>query len=196
MHRVTDQEYLNRLKEQKDFLCSEIREYEQGKQHFALKMAATLRTMFHNTPNSAPILPDLAKRNGMKIIFKGKDESRIDPYVTLYVGFTVGKKKLLFNAPFLLDKDFEKYWNEIVYVEGSVRYTRKQLVLYAANKLGGVHVDPEIPPRLLHLVDGSVKLISRKYGEETIINQVVYEMALQVCGILHELVPELEKRIG
>ena len=160
-----------------------------------MKMAATLRTIFHKTPNSTPILPDLAERNGYKVFFKGRDQNRIDAFVKLYVGFTVGIKKPLFDAPYLVKKTFQEYWNEIVYVEGNVRYTRKQLVLWAANKLGGAHVDPEIPPELLHLVNGSVKLVSVRYGEETIVNQVVYEMALQVCGILDDLTPKLEKVI-
>lgn len=196
IHRLTDIEYLKKLKTQRDFLGSEIREYEEGKKDFALKIAATLRTIFHKTKHSMPILPDLAERNGCQVFFKGRYQDRIDPYLVLYIGFTVGMKKPLFDAPFLVNKPFKEYWDEVVYVEGRARYTRKQLVLYAANKLGGVHVDPEIPAELLHLVDGSVKLISKKYGEETIINQVVYEMALQVMNLLNQLIPVLEGKIG
>jgi len=95
----------------------------------------------------------------------------------------------------LIDKEFDEYWNEIVYVEGKIRYTRSQLIIWAANKLGGAHVDPEIPSELLHLVDGSVKLVSNRYGEESIINQVTYEMAVQVLIILNDLIPKLEEKI-
>ena len=91
-------------------------------------MAATLRTIFHRTQASTPILPDLAEKYGCGILFKGTDQRRIDPNVVLYIGFTIGKKKPLFDAPFLIHKTFEEYWDEIVYVEGNVRYTRKQLV--------------------------------------------------------------------
>ena len=193
-YNLTDREYIDQLKMQLDFLQSDLNKYESGEKVFAIKIAATLRTIFHNTNVSKAILPDLAKRNGMSISFKGK-KIDIDQYVSSYIGFTVGKKTPLFDAPFLVNKPFIDYWNEIVYLEGRIKYTRKQLVLWAANKLGGAHVDPEIPNNLLHLIDGSVRLISNKYGEETIINQVVYEMALQVINILKQLIPELEKKI-
>jgi len=100
-----------------------------------------------------------------------------------------------FTAPFLVTHDFHKYWNETIYVEGRVRYTRKQLVLYAANKLGGTHVDPEIPADLLRIVQGNVILASRSHGEEIIITRAVYETAYQVLQVLDTLIPQLEKRI-
>jgi len=190
-HLLTDKEYLNQLKIQFSFLQSDLKEYELGKKDFAIKIATTLRTIFHKTGSSNPILPDLAERNGIKIYFKGKRVD-IDEYVVLYIGFTIGNKIPSLDAPFLLNKTFSEYWNEIVYAEGKVRYTRKQLVLWAANKLGGAHVDPEIPDNLFHIINGSVKLISKNFGEEIIINQVVYEMALQVIKILDDLIPKLE----
>ena len=196
-YKLTDRDYLKHLKDQHSFLQSELKEYELGKQHFANKLAATLRTIFHNTTKSTAILPELAERYGAPIYFKGKNP-QIDSYVSLYIGFTVGKKKPLFDAPFLIAKSFQDYWNEIVYLEGrdhKIKYTRKQLVLWAANKLGGSHVGPQIPDDLIHLVDGSRKLISHQYGEETIINQVVYEMALQVDAVLNDLIPKLEHSI-
>ncbi|APC41077.1 hypothetical protein [Clostridium estertheticum] len=196
MYVITDEEYLSRLKDQFDFLKVEFSEYEKGKGHFALKMAATLRTIFHKTDQSLSILPDLATRNGIEIYFKGKDQTRIDAYTSLYIGFTIGQKRPCLDAPFLIKKAFEDYWKEIVYVEGNIRYTRSQLVLWAANKLGGVHVDPRIQDKLLHVIDGSVKLVSGQYGEETIINQVVYEMACQVLIVLEELIPKLESTIN
>lgn len=195
MHQLTDKDYLEQLKSQRDFLRSEIEEYVAGKNHFALKIAATIRTLFHKSKTSTPILPDLAKRYGFTIHFKGRDQSKIDSYVTLYAGFTIGNKNPRFDAPFLIDKEFDQYWNEIVYVEGNIRYTRSQIILWAANKLGGAHVDPMIPPELLHLVDRSVKLVSNRYGEEAIINQVTYEMALQVLRNLNDLIPKLEGKI-
>lgn len=195
MYQLTDKDYLKQLKSQRDFLKSDIDEYVTGKEHFALKIAATIRTLFHKSRTSTPLLPDLAKKYGFTIYFKGRDQSKIDSHVVLYTGFTIGNKTPLFNAPFLIDKEFDEYWNEIVYVEGKIRYTRSQLILWAANKLGGAHVDPIIPPELLHLVNGSVKLVSNRYGEEAIINQVTYEMVLQVIMILDDLIPKLEEKI-
>jgi len=195
MHRLTDREKFEHLKKQRAFLDSEVKEYRNGNASFAVKMAATLRTISHRTPSSTPLLPDLADKYGCKLDFKGRDQSALDENVVLYTGFTIGMREPDFDAPFLVTKTFGDYWNEIVYLEGRMRYTRKQLVLWAGNKLGGDHVDPEIPPELQHIVGGQVKLVSQKYGEETIINQVVYEMALQVLRILDGLLPVLEGKI-
>jgi hypothetical protein len=195
MYQLTDKDYLKQLRSQRDFLKSDIDEYISGKEHFALKIASTIRTLFHKSRTSTPLLPDLPKKYGFPIRFKGRDQSKIDPYVVLYTGFTIGDKTPRFDAPFLIDKEFDEYWNEIVYVEGKIRYTRSQLIIWAANKLGGAHVDPEIPSELLRLVNGSVKLVSSRYGEESIINQVTYEMAVQVFMILNDLIPKLEEKI-
>jgi hypothetical protein len=196
MSQLTDKGYLSRLKEQRDFLRSDIEQYERGQAHFAFKLAGTLRTIFHKTEHSSPILPDLAERYGLQISFKGHRESQIDEFTVLYIGFQVGNLKPDFAAPFLVTQDFHKYWNATIYVEGKIRYTRKQLVLYAANKLGGTHVDPEIPTELLRIVEGNVILSSQSHKEEIIITRAVYETAYQILQILETLIPELERRIS
>lgn len=195
MGQITDVGYLARLREQRDFLQSEIQEYGKGQPHFAYKIASTLRTIFHKTPVSNPILPDLAESYGIKLSFKGNLDGQVDEYVVLYVGFQSGNWPPNFTAPFYVQKDFDQYWNEIIYAEGKIRYTRKQLVLFAANKLGGAHVDPEIPANLLRTVQGNVKLCSIQLGEENVITRAVSETGYQVLLILNDLIPQLERRI-
>jgi hypothetical protein len=198
-HNLTDSEYLNHLKQQYDFLLSDVEQYEKGNPQFAVKIAATLRTIFHNTPTSKAILPDLAQKYGYRLRFKSRQLglTSLDDSTTLYIGFMVGNRILprdYFNAPFFIDSDFETYWNAIVYKEGSTIYTRKQMILFAANKWGGAHVDPEIPHKFLRLIDGTgPKLISKQCGEEMIIGRIPYEMAIQVIIILQQLIPFLEK---
>ena len=177
-------------------------QYEDGKSHFGVKIASTLRTIFHNTPKSRAILPNLFDRHGIELNFvdqpnpamsddilkiihntyesKGihfrKPSSHILP--DIYIGFVIGNRVLTkdyFSAPFLTKCDFETYWNAIVYIEKSIVYTRKQMILFAANKYGGSHVDPKIPAKFLRLVDGSGPMLkSEQYGEQIIINRVVY----------------------
>lgn len=196
MAQPTDKGYLDRLKEQRDFLRSDIEQYKKGQAHFAFKIASTLRTIFHKTSASTPILPDLAERHGLRMSFKGHRDQQFDEHTALYVGFQVGNLKPDFGAPSLVTVGFDKYWNETIYVEGKTRCTRKQLVLYAANKLGGTHVDPEIPADLLRIVKGNVRLASQSHGEEIILTRAVYETAYQVLGVLDTLIPELERRIS
>jgi hypothetical protein len=152
-------------------------------------------TCLHESETSTPILPGLAERHNVRLPFKGHRPELVDEFVTLYVGFQVGNLKPDFSAPFLVTVDFDKYWNDIIYAEGKIRYTRNQVVLYAANKLGGAHVDPKMPRDLLRIVKGNVILASQSHGEEIILTRAVYETAYQVLQVLDTLIPELEKRI-
>lgn len=195
LSKISDEDYLNRLKEQRDFLGSDLEEYEKGKAHFAYKMAVTLRTIFHSTKASTAILPALTDKHGIPILFRGHRAQNLDS-VVVYMGFTAGNLRPPFNGPFHVDKSFEDYWNETIYVEGKFRYKRKELILFAANKLGGAHVDPEIPQNMLVLVQGNVRLGSKVHPEELILTRAVYETAWQVLQKLDTLIPELEKRIS
>ena len=115
-----------------------LEQYEKGNLHFAVKIASTLRTIFYNTVTSKAILPNLAEKYGYTINFRIRAQ-KLDG-VHIYLGFMIGKRilrKKYFGAPFYIDSDFESYWNEIVYKEASTIYTRKQIVLFAANKWGG-----------------------------------------------------------
>jgi hypothetical protein len=173
-----------------------LAQYEIGKTHFAYRLASTLRTIFYNTAASTAILPALAERHGLRLIFRGNPPQNLNG-VIVYLGImlTSDGSRPNFNAPQLTDESFDEYWNEIVYLEGDFRYTRKQLILFAANKLGGAHVDPEIPSNMLVLVQGDVRIGSVTHSEELVLTRVVYEMACQVLGKLDELIPELERRI-
>jgi hypothetical protein len=200
-HKLTDSEILNHLKQQYDFLISDVEQYEKGNPHFAVKIAATLRTIFHNTATSKAILPDLAQKYGCKLSFKSRKQALIlAESCKLYIGFMVGNRilpKNYFDAPFFVDSDFETHWNEVVYKEGSTIYTRKQMILFTANKWGGTHVDPEIPHKFLRLTNGTgPQLISEKCGEEMIIGRIPYEMAIQTIIILEHLIPSLDKEIN
>jgi hypothetical protein len=195
LHALTDRELFEHLEKQSTILRSEVETYRKGNLSIAVKIAGTLRTIFYRSQTSTPLLPDLSNKYGIELKFAGRNQDGLDEYVVLYTGFTVGNRDPVFDAPFLIPKSFADYWNEVVYIEGQVRYYRRQIVLWAANKLGGDHVDPQIPNELQHLVNGQVKLVSQKYGEEPIINQVVYEMALQTLGILDWLIPQLENKI-
>jgi len=194
MAQITDVGYLTRLREQRDFLQSEITEYSKGQAHFAYKIGSTLRTIFHKTPASTPILPELAEKFGIKLVFKG-NVGQVDEYVVLYIGFQTGNWPPN-PAPLSTQKNFQDYWNEVIYAEGAVRYTRKQLVLFAANRLGGSHVDPEIPANLLRTVQGTVRLCSTQLGEEAIITRAVAETGYEVLLVLNDLIPQLESQIS
>ena len=195
---VTDQVLLQRLKEQRDFLSSELSEYESGKTHFAYKIAATLRTIFHRTESSSPILPDLAYKHGYPFMLKGRSPPPRGK-VVFYAGFAmslgVRNRESILSDPLLVSKKFEEYWDEVVYFDAVAQYKRSQFILWAANKLGGAHVDPMIPRELEEILEEKTR-IKTPYGEESIINHVVYEMGVHVTAVLDQLIPYLESKIA
>ncbi len=198
---LSNSDLLKHLKEQNDFLISDIDKYVKGQRHFGVKIATSLRTIFHNTAMSKAILPDLADNYEIPITFRIKHQPKIrEDNLTLYLGFSIGSvpmTKDYFDAPFFINSNFENYWNAMVFKIGSTIYTRKQMILYAANKAGGAHVDPEIPSKFLQLTqDGGIKLISRKYDEEMVFCRVAYETGIQVIFILEDLIPILDSKIN
>jgi hypothetical protein len=195
MAQLTDKGYLHQLKWQRDFLSSDLAQYELGKAHFAFRIAGTLRTVFYRGKNSTPILPDLAERYGLRLSFKGHRKQETDYKPMMHLRFQSGNLKPNFDAPFLVTMDFQEYWNETICVLDGDQYTRQETVCAAANKLGGAHVDPKIPAKLLRIVEGNVMLGSLSHGEEAIITRALYETGYQVLQVLGRLIPELEKRI-
>lgn len=196
--RLTNKELLQKLKEQRDFLISTIAEYESGKKHFAYLMAAILRTIFNKTATSYPILPDLAERYG----YQFELSSRIPPSKRdmLYIGFTLFfgpiDRKAIQNAPDLVPKKFDEYWNEVVYSAPFEQgYTRGEIVKIAANKLGGSHVDPVIPTKVQHLAE-VVRRQTGPYSEDVIVPSVVYEMGVRALTALDALIPYLDSKIA
>lgn len=195
---VTDQVLLQRLKEQRDFLSSELSEYELGKTHFAYKIAQTLRIIFHRTESSSPILPDLAYKYGYQFMLKGRNPPPRGKAV-FYAGFTMSlggrNRESILRNPLLVSKKFEEHWDEVVYFDAVAQYKRSQFILWAANKLGGAHVDPVIPRELEEILEEKTR-IKTSYGEESIINHVVYEMGVHVITALDQLIPYLKSKIA
>jgi hypothetical protein len=76
--------------------------------------------------------------------------------------FGPGKRGLvpaLGRGPIAHFEPVDIYWNELVYVldEGKTRLRRQDIVLGAAHKEGGAHVDPNLTPEYKRLVeDGAV----------------------------------------
>lgn len=194
MYQLNDKDYLKQLKSQLEFLIADFKYYNSGSIHFIYKISATLRTIFHDTDKSQAILPRLADHYSIKCIFRDK-VARDDTHTNLYVGFNLGGDPD-FNAPFYRDVKFQDYWNKTVYIEGKLNYTRKQLVLFAANKLGGSHVDPQIKDKYYHLIDGTIRLKTEKYDEDTVLSRVVYVMVLQTIPLIQNLIPQLESKIA
>jgi hypothetical protein len=80
----------------------------------------------------------------------------------------------------------EQWWNQVILVDKGQRFTRKDIVLAAANKDGGAHVAKHLTPEYQALADGLwTQFVPGQVGPEPardhqfmIIRQIGYEIAV------------------
>lgn len=134
------------------FLNRSAEAYDHGHVDEDIRLAQSIRVLFHQTKTSHSIVSQL-----------GMDPRLIDSSCQLTPGNTLGQMPLVqtgygdaqgnkFFAP-LSKSDrknsipFENWWNQLVFTkEGDLTFSRKRLILQMANKEGGSHVDPKLTP--------------------------------------------------
>jgi hypothetical protein len=156
MVRRTAVGYLNLLREQYALLGDAVEDFYAGKEVRAIDISVRIRTLVHGTSSSTPYL------------------SFIDPDFWDLMIYHLPRKKdhpdavLVIKQPIMLSADgaarfqrptfvepgaeyelapIRQWWTEEYLVLGSVRSSKKQIVLDLANKDGGAHVDEDVPKR-------------------------------------------------
>lgn len=146
-----------------DFLKSSAAAFDAGFTGEAKRMAVSLRVLLHETAASHSILAQLGERRRSMV----DTAFPYDPRNLLthhgLVGIRVGQ-----SASFCahLDqtpvpgtaKKFSDWWERDIVVKDTqgLTYTRRRLVLHAANKDGGAHVDPVLDDDFEKLKSGAV----------------------------------------
>jgi hypothetical protein len=152
--------FKEQLRRQILFIENSCRIYDQGHAEEAIRIAVALRVLFHDTPNSKSILHHL----GSKSIFllstadlaKHSSEynlALVQPLVKVTDSLTEQTMSCIMTPP--LDDPrrrelvlFQTWWRKelIVQLENNENMNRRDLILAAANKDGGAHVDEELHP--------------------------------------------------
>src|SRR5271165_3749777 len=152
----TAQDMKARLREQLGFLRRSAAAVDAGSKEEAIRIAAALRVIFHDTPNSTSLLSHLhatntiirsmapdrsneaAQLRGLKVHGEFSwSLATMDPHELFHPITTPCDTDRLIEAPL--------WWDEkIAHLDG-VDYTRRKVVLWAANKDGGAHVDSHLP---------------------------------------------------
>jgi hypothetical protein len=146
------------LRKQLKFLSNSCGLFDGGDRAEAVRMAVVLRILFHDTSKSTSLLKllgasdvkvlstiapfDLAKTaffDGVGTFFMGPEGSGVS-------ALPHDKELYQFSAP--------TWWHQIVIVNGASKHSRKSISLDVAHKLGGAHVDDELPAKLEELVTG------------------------------------------
>lgn len=141
--------FIEQFERQLNFLRRSCDAFDAGYTDEAIRIAVSLRVLFHHTAKSTSLITHLGA-HPLKLLSTVRQKS-LDPGVVVYDGLTrftaagpIAKLGIGVQAE---EVPFEQWWKQVVYVprEG-VHVTRRSLVLTAANKDGGAHVDASLTP--------------------------------------------------
>lgn len=139
------------LQTQLRLIDNSCRNYDAGSHEAALHIAVALRVLIHEkAPNSHSLLDQLALRNSVKLLStfpKLEPEPKAANGVlteTFMFGVGIGPFGFtphLGNSPDRNYLSVEEWLNEIVHVVRQ-RFSRRDIIMAAADQDGGAHVDP------------------------------------------------------
>ncbi len=143
------------LKTHLRFIEKSCEEYDLGHKEEALRIAVSLRVLFHDTHKSHSLLNHLGKKESIHLIStigsgkKHQDFKEGKLFIPLMLTF-YGVRPPLGNHVNSKDIKIDEWWNEVIMSQDNV-FSRKDIVLAAANEDGGAHVDkkPKITTREL-----------------------------------------------
>jgi len=183
--------FKEQLKKQVKFLKSSCAAFDQGEWEESIRIATSIRVLLHDTNKSTSILKYLGAKNIHLFSSCGNlTESANEPNTIRICGFamgviTVGAQSsygpdlsdFKLNSSILLPLD--KWLEQIVWpLSPECQFTRKFLILTAANKDGGAHVDEQLPEEYKKLADETFGTITVKSQSKIYYEQDVVKMNL------------------
>jgi hypothetical protein len=149
-YRRSFQEIHEQWSDQIEFIKESIRAFDKGNEKEARRIATAIRVMFHNTNSSFSIYKQLEKNMVFKSITDIYSPANLmSSWLLLQLSFGPNGLKYLPN----LDESshtriffmiFDDWWNQIIFDDKNNYFTRRDVILFVANKDGGAHLDPEI----------------------------------------------------
>lgn len=145
--------------------------YDQGDTYEALRIAVSLRVLFHDTAKSTSLLEHLGEKINIELLSTigcGKSAENISGFfifLPLMMSMDGVKPPLGEGPPPRLLK-FAEWWNEVILAQNH-KFSRRDVILSAANQDGGAHVDMTPTPKTLELKSG-VGTFTRTMGDQSI----------------------------
>lgn len=140
-------DFKKQLERQLNFLRRSCDSYDAGFTDEAIRIATAIRVLIHDTRNSTSLLRHL---NALNIKLSSTVTPDHHPNAVMLIG--MGRLTIIGGGattwkPATTSDAIKTYlaasiwWDQVVYILGQVRASRKDLILAAANKDGGTHVD-------------------------------------------------------
>jgi len=174
---VPNKSLVDHLVRQLSFLRHSCASFDAGFIDEAIRIAVVIRTLAHDTTRSSSLLSQIGSPN----IHLLSTCPEIEPNTIMFSGGLSTTQVKIENGKLvhaiyqpLLDSGpptqrllpWKDWWRQIVYLIDVGSITRRQIVLGAANKDGGAHVDPKLTAEYEALCRG-VMSISYKLGGQT-----------------------------
>jgi len=146
-HVLPRKELIDHLQEQVRFLSRSTQAFDAGDRAEAKRMAATVRTLLHQTGTSHGLVWQLRSPEDTLMSCVGvTDPAKPAPLISsgplLTIGFTERGVTYFPRTDAITSQPFITWWDEIVHVVRAIEFSRRDCVLLLANKGGGAHVDP------------------------------------------------------
>ena len=146
---ITPAELQGHLDEQLGFLERSAASFDEGYEDGAKRLAVTLRVLLNETPQSHSLLGQLGRRGGdfIDTALPADPTNPLSHYglVSVAMGSPTRYVAMLDEALFKKQVPFDQWWDASVFIDSDRNtFSRKQLVLIAANQDGGAHVDPAL----------------------------------------------------
>lgn len=143
-------EFKEHLSRHLRFIKKSCDSFDAGESDEALRIAVSLRVIFHDTISSTSLLTHLAVKDSIKLAstfsfaetlteLSGGNFQAVAIYPIMMT--SEGRKVPLKEWEIGSWNGVEEWWNEIIWAEDGENYSRKDVVLSAANQDGGAHVD-------------------------------------------------------
>lgn len=138
--------YEERLGSHIGFLQQSASLYDSGQEDESLRLAHSMRVVFHNTNASTSLLSHL-QLTGTQMLSSSRGHGNWQDYLAHEIDMTSSQPivmKPLLGQSFA-EVPLSDWWEgESIFRHNGTNYTRKRIILSVDNKDGGAHVDEEL----------------------------------------------------
>jgi len=140
--------FTKKLNEHIGFIQRSCVEFDSGIEEEAIRIAASLRVLFHDTRSSTSLLSHL-KLTGSKVLSSSGAHGNFKDFLGQRIDVSSATPVIM--IPVLGDKfkevSVKSWWDEEpVFNHAGKSFSRKMIILSIANKDGGSHVDKDLQP--------------------------------------------------
>lgn len=146
MVKPTRTRLINKLQEQIRFIQRSCHAFDQGAEEEALRIATSLRVIFHDTSTSTSIVSHVGLKS-KRICSSSRGYGNWQDYLSHQINLNSSQpiRMVPLLGDTLKELSIENWWSkEPVFTHNGQTYSRRKIVLSAANKDGGAHVDEQL----------------------------------------------------